>query len=548
MYERILVLGFYDRHNIGDDAYKISFPILFPRAQSIRYVSMDTITVIPSDVDIVVCGGGDIINDYFMEKAQDLLKNFTGRIYAISIGIPYSSCSKYLHLFDHIFVRSSTDYLLACKEIGSRNVTQCPDASVLIPFKQCIKQNARKKIGICLAQPYFYGNPNKSILITALLQCLVDFYKLHDVEFHLFAFNFDIESTNECDIVLNEILSRKLLQYGIQTITHEISNPIEMMETIASMNYTICMRYHALMFSIITNIPFIAIFTSQKIENLLKDINYDEGLMYKMDVDKYYRPISLDENTFNQRLEKLISTQSFNYSFDKSSFNTITEVVDKNKTANLLLRRHVRSLHDVLASMRRAIPKYLHMDVFKYDSLLHTRQAYPIDCKTPVELARFICFILSGKVHHPCLWGLAENLVKDDFCLYEAIEFIWNYNKQTEDIDDSSEIYYPIPNNFTRKVLLNLDFVFQNDFSQYHRSGWGYVVGSLMNLDAPLMLKTSDILLDTYVDRSFHWGFDILKTIGIIPYINPWYGFIHHTYDTTHSEYNCVELFKKKNL
>ncbi len=547
MYERILVLGFYGRNNIGDDAYTLSFPILFSKAQSIRFISMDDITELPSDIDIVVCGGGDIINDYFMEKAQNILKNFAGRIYAVSIGIPYASCSKYLHLFDHVFVRSSTDYVLACKEIGSRNVTQCPDASVLLPFRMGIKQNTKKKIGICLAQPYFYGNPKKSLLISSLITCLVNMTTKHDVEFHLFAFNYEINSTNECDIILNEIISRKLLQYNITTITHDITNPIVMLEQLALMDYNICMRYHSVMFSLIAKVPFLVLFTSQKIENLLIDINYNQSLMYKLDTDKYYRPVLIDESKLISYLDNLMLKHTIDIGFDKSNFGKIYDIIlAKQKTANLLLRRHIRSLNDVLASLRRAIPKYLHMDVCKYDSLLHTRQAFPTEGKPPIELARFICFILTGKVHHPCIWGLAENLVKDDFCLYEAVEFIWNYCKKTEDIDDSSEIYYPIPENFSRKILLNLDFVFQNDFSQYHRSGWGYVVGSLMNLDAPLMLKTSDILLDTYVDRSFHWGLDILRTIGIVPYVKPWYGFIHHTYDTTHSEYNCIELFKKQ--
>ncbi len=544
MNERILVLGFYNRCNIGDDLYSFVFPLLFSKAQSIQFACMDDIVELPKDIDIVVCGGGDIINDYFMGKAQSLLKNFSGRIYAVSIGIPYASCSKYLHLFDHVFVRSSTDYVLACKEIGSRNVTLCPDASVILPYK---KQDIQltKKIGICLAQPYFYGNPKKSILISSFISSLVKFNKEHDVEFHLFAFNYDRASTCECDIILNEILSKKLLYEGVNTITHDITNPIEMLEEISKMTMTICMRYHAVMFSLIAKVPVLTLFTSQKIENLLVDVGYSNTLMYKLNIDKYYRPISINEELLNNYLETLINTTQIDCNFDRNALYSINDVIEKKKTANLLLRRHVRSLSDSLASLRRAIPKYLHMDVFIYDSLLHVKQAFPTGDKTPIELARFICFILSGKVHHPCIWGLSENLVKDDFCLYEAIEFIWNYCKKTEDIDDALEIYYPIPNNFDRKYLLNLDFVFQNDFSQYHRSGWGYVVGSLMNLDAPLMLKTSDILLDTYVDRSFHWGFDILKTIGIVPYTKPWYGFIHHTYDTSHSEYNCVELFKK---
>lgn len=65
-----------------------------------------------------------------------------------------------------------------------------------------------------------------------------------------------------------------------------------------------------------------------------------------------------------------------------------------------------------------------------------------------------------------------------------------------------------------------------------------------MNLDATHLMKKSDIMLDTYVDRSFHWGKDILEHIGLLPYTRNWYGFIHHTFDRTHSEYNCYELIQ----
>lgn len=79
---------------------------------------------------------------------------------------------------------------------------------------------------------------------------------------------------------------------------------------------------------------------------------------------------------------------------------------------------------------------------------------------------------------------------------------------------------------------VNLLFRDQTSYLQnLHRSGWPFVMNSLMTLHSD-----DGIWLDTYVDRSFHWN----KTL--IPYTGPWIGFVHHTFDTTFSSYNCINL------
>ena len=52
------------------------------------------------------------------------------------------------------------------------------------------------------------------------------------------------------------------------------------------------------------------------------------------------------------------------------------------------------------------------------------------------------------------------------------------------------------------------------------------------------------IILDTYVDGTFHWKKENLKKIGKIPYKNDWVGFIHHTFNKDYSQYNCDVLFE----
>jgi hypothetical protein len=119
----IAILGFYNRFNIGDDAYQIAFNLIFGSDFKLEFYCMDDIKAIPGHIDIVICGGGDIINEYFMEKAEKILCEFYGPVYAVSVGIPYEACVNYLRLFDHVFARSTQDYEIACSILGERNVT-----------------------------------------------------------------------------------------------------------------------------------------------------------------------------------------------------------------------------------------------------------------------------------------------------------------------------------------------------------------------------------------------------------------------------------------
>jgi hypothetical protein len=56
--------------------------------------------------------------------------------------------------------------------------------------------------------------------------------------------------------------------------------------------------------------------------------------------------------------------------------------------------------------------------------------------------------------------------------------------------------------------------------------------------------NNSDLLLDMYIDRTFHWNADVNKILEIIPYTKSWIGFVHHTFDTSFSDYNCDNLLK----
>ena len=543
--ETVLVIGYYDRKNIGDEAYKLALPLVLKTIKSIRFVCSDDIDKIPDDVTTVICGGGDIINDYFMKKIQDLLKSFTGRVYAVSVGIPYTDAVKYLHVFDHIFARSSTDYQIACQEVGEDNVSICQDITACIPVKVAIRKFHRKiRVGLCLAQPYFYANPYKQRLIDSLANVLARlYYERVDIEYHFLTFNYD-DTHQECDKIINASLAEQLSHLHVPYSVHDnIITPMDMLTFFNLLDVTLCMRYHSVMFSAITNTRFVPLYISSKIKNLLGELNYDAKYCVEMAHDTSYKPISINQSQLYHALTFACDNVSYSSPLVRNAFDEIfNKIVREKKYVHLLITDKLRSFEDVLISIRRALIKYLHLDPTSFDDVLTTKAPLPIGDKEALDVARFICFIISGKTHHPCVWGLASKLTEQDFVLYDSIKYIWDTCRVSHEQCENSHSYYPRLATFNRRALINLDYVFQSDFSQFHRSGWSYVTGGLMNLDATHIMRKSDVLLDTYVDRTFHWGYPIVKYLNMVPYVKPWYGFVHHTFNTEHSEFNCFKL------
>lgn len=569
MNENVLILGFFFRNNMGDDAYIIAFQQLFGHSSNIKYISMDDLDVIPQNVDVVICGGGDIINSYFMDKAYALLSTFTGRIYAVSVGIPFINNSKYLTLFDHIFVRSSNDVELSRKYIGTQNITQINDITMILQNHVFIKKipyynsytlssfgNKNINIGLSLAQPYFYKNPCKTQLINALVNIILTLVnnKKNNYTFYILPFNQFDKNDSECDYVICDDFYKILKSNNIKVkinLQKNLNDYQQMMNFIGkNIDVMLCMRYHSAIFSLITNTRFVPIYSSQKIDNLIHDLDYQ--YYYKMTTDVNFKPTYIDEKKLLESINLAILNRVCDFTDYVSKIhyhvNNIKDVIVKQKkTKNIFINtKHLDDLDNVIALCKIRLCKFLNITPGVFDEILHQRGKLNFNNEItydPLNLARFICYIISGNTSHSCVWGLSENFNKDTFNLFDAIKYIWDECEKSIQMFEHHEHYYPYVHDLGKRTFVNVDYVFKNDFSQFHRSGWSYVIGGIMNLDAHYLSRESDILIDTYVDRSFHWGCVTLKNVGILPYKQKWYGFVHHTFDTSHSNYNCVEMF-----
>lgn len=59
------IIGWYNKNNIGDESYKISFPQLFPQLD----FDFDGDSRRRSEYDVCILGGGDILNEHYARKA-----------------------------------------------------------------------------------------------------------------------------------------------------------------------------------------------------------------------------------------------------------------------------------------------------------------------------------------------------------------------------------------------------------------------------------------------------------------------------------------------
>ena len=650
----VIVLGFYDRDNLGDETYKQVFPMLFDENVLVSFFCTDDLKALPVPTpDIVLCGGGDIINPYFMDKVIRLTQGYYGPMYALSVGIPYPADAHYLQLFDHVFVRTQTDFELACGTIGAPNVTYTPDLSllltalpsvpppVLIPNstpvvltppitpvpstassphhsqQQQHKTNMNKltrslskslrslsklsgagspkrktqhgvtpyvfpkpliHIGFSLAQPVFLDQ-RFAFMFKVIVDVMVQLMESNDaVRIHLFAFNTHSVGAHECDLFLNEKIQTAIPDVYTDRVTHHQSlrTPLDMMATLKTMHVNVCMRFHSMMFAMMCGTPVVAMYTSRKVRNLWNDFNVqsrdrvDSEVAYAIDLDAYscdripdQEHVMLKKRVFMSILCSLSIARHL--SLPSIDVEALTYPIYHKKLKQIsqtLSRPNVPSYEMCVDKVITMMQKMFHVDATPD---VNDIRALDTHGESPVDVARIICYGMTNNTDNACVWGLADNLKTSTFKLHDAMYYIYQdhikklaaphaitatVSRSLESLNIPTipitpEVYYPMLSSFSRECFVSIDPYNSTSFAGIHRAGWSYVVDHLMNLDAKFFMRSPTMIIDTFIDRTFHWAAIPLTLAGHIPYERPWMGFIHHTFDETHSDYNCVTLFKK---
>ncbi|NBO98882.1 MAG: hypothetical protein EBU90_01970 [Proteobacteria bacterium] len=540
---RLIVIGYYDRNNFGDEQYKDSFRELLLRylkvdeEVSLRFVSSDNVhseTVEPSDV--VILGGGDILNSYFIDKIRDRFLNAPNKIIAVSVGLPYVDYlvdNSNLDIISTFFVRSVQDVPLFVEHFGRSRVMYLPDISrLLVPrvLNECtVPRPGRRRVCITLSRHFFnemYPEHYDRVVIqlAAFLKHIIVHYK-----YHLLFVPFNVGFPQENDTIIHSHVIRALEDTcGVDDSNFSVprvSNYKEAFDVIRSVDLCICSRFHACLFSVYANVPFLALHSTRKVQNLMYDISWDYYVQTK--TNSALVPIDIYPEKLRLTFHKLHS----NRHAARDDLERINAFL--HRSIELSGRAVVDNIFPDFGSQGQSVMNRIQMiaqtvsDYISqcgYSSLAHVDD--PVVKETAVKIVSYK--LTNGSTDSVYNWGLYTKM------------FTLDYDYKTEwkwIIDDTYKSNTRLANN--PRGLFNLGYMDQNDYSGVHRSGWQYVYTHVRKLHN----ENSGVIFDMYLDKTFHWASETCKVLGLIPYKRYWIGVIHHTFDTTFSDYNCENLF-----
>lgn len=588
----VLVVGYYNHCNLGDEQYKYSIKyilnnLLNTKPKSIEFIDCDKLNDYAIiDDTVVLFGGGDVLNIYFLDKMNTKFTCMSPlpKIIAFSVGIPYNSIFleptnlEKLNIFDHIYLRTKQDIPIFSKFFDKKKLSYLPDASCYLPdafpntsIGTCIisKNDMYKKlygtvsrlhktkkiinVNLCRHihhkdEPY---KQNYNSIIRELAAFLEDLTKFG---YYLLFLPFNTkptspgltdDSNNENDILIaRDVLKHIKNDTNILNIDFELSLP-EILSLYPFFYMSIPMRFHGTLFSANASVPMIPLYTTKKIKNFLLDIDWSYEYMFEKNNKDL--PIRFDAKKMmslfldcvkNRRTgEALLKEQNQKfkdyYNKEKESFQSIilgTDII----VLDIIPPPEEHSIvSDEFDSFISPLDKSNDIDIDIIETIFNKLQKFAqengkadfreLTDQTQKNIAVcVVSYFLTGLIDSQYSHGLMDKMFYPNYQYKKEWSWVLNHFKPKE----------KLPENSTGSF--NIGYIDQNDQSGAHRSGWKYVFDNL----APLNSSTAPIMLDMYLDRTFHWKRDIYKQIGIIPYTKPWLGFVHHTFDTTFSEYN----------
>jgi DNA-binding PadR family transcriptional regulator len=373
-----LILGYYDKQNLGDEQYKLTIPIFLNncgfKGQILFRDPNDFPLPIPDNIQIIICGGGDIINDWFNEKLIERLKDFKGLIIGLSIGITYESTinKKYLGLYDYIFLRHSDLLEKVSNVIGPSNVKHIPDLSFLLTPETPIVYK-RKTIGIFTAN----GCDMEKYISESLKKLSKDY------DIILFNMNTSTES-HEGDSFSNNLIGN--------FNTYSPNNVKDILYKIGGLHMAICLRYHSHIFSIIQGIPFVSIAVKPKTKFLMENFGFKNNIAYSgKDLQK-----AIDWSLNNHTELKLKTSQVY------ENYNKLI------KNVKIPLELKTRNIYQITD---------------KCNELLKNNVSHE-------EIAKYGLLNIVGSEVNDYYYGFVNNLNKGNFKMQEMLEWVdEDYNK-----------------------------------------------------------------------------------------------------------------------
>jgi hypothetical protein len=324
----------------------------------------------------------------------------------------------------------------------------------------------------------------------------------------------NIDSEN--DNIINELVYSQL--YETEKANVKVyTNKNKVLKKINELKYAVCFRYHAHILCIINNIPFISISDTPKVKALLDENNLNE--LCSQPIEFISKSKYILNNTVNI-IQKLKNIYKLNNKKTKIYKNFDNYIFNKKENTFFVDKKDYEIIYDYVCK--------------KYKNL---------ECQDDYFNTQLLNFILMKSLNTHYSYGIQEKIRKGIDNLKNDIYWLINDNIIHKNIVFFDNIACILNKNNHKKGLINITYIDQNEYKGLHRSGWQYVIDKLHDFHSA---SNENLLVDLYVDRTFHWNSYEYNKVGLIPYTKNWIGIIHHTCNTVYSNYNTIELFKNK--
>lgn len=559
---KILIYGYYSKNNFGDDLFEIVFKKHFAKLDHDIYItSPPKLKNITADIDIIICGGGDIINEYFMraiiafKRERELTYNKYIPIYAVSVGLTYPGHIKrdiinYMDIFDHCIVRNKHDYLLLLERYGSSHVDYLPDLAFLLHDAVRIPSPRQNRIGIFLARPIYKDGANTYYenFVTNMIELINTLSKTHHID--LISSDYSGGDNNDDNILNQQICDAIDNKHKITIIN--ASDQYKIIELVSTYEYTICMRYHAHIISYISKTPFISLCMTNKVKYFMEDNGLSD---YMIILNKSENDISLPSlNIIYQKISILLhSTPTYDIpalSFDDYINKILCQKIRRSSPTYFHENDLKQKYNDIMTNIISAIYKLnIHKTKISYDvntiiikctnirdicNMLCVSEESINDEKIKNILSSVVDYTLTNKYQSEYFCGINEKLY--DMSIKDSVKWVTNHMHY----NNVHKNYVDIVVN---KEKFNMNYIESFSMDGVHRAGWKYVTDEMYKV---CHNENGDIILDMCCDATFHWNQNILSLVGKLPYKKPWAGIIHHTPNTSYTYYNATMLLSNQ--
>lgn len=268
----VAVCGWYNKGNIGDESYKLSFPKIFPQ-HKLTFCE----TPIGINADAFILGGGDIVSPLFLKPMLGIKNK-----HALSVTV--SEPTNFLKDYNHIAVRDMRS-MTNCGLSGVKAM-YVPDFAFALDCnrergkelikKQFVSNELYTKVVVVVINnhlvPQHWGSARE---LMAFQQLAFEFTTAMDFTSASFLFVPFGQKMPYDDRITNSWVSHRCKWWKKNVVIYDQLGVQDTLDIISAADAVISTRLHSTIFACITGTPFIDITHNHKNQGFLETV----GLM-----------------------------------------------------------------------------------------------------------------------------------------------------------------------------------------------------------------------------------------------------------------------------